>query len=290
MRAAIFIDGGYILSQLKQYKLSPDYEGFTDYFLRPLREAAQVDLLRVYFYYCAPWMSDEPTEDELRRKEAYDEFIEEITSLPRWQVRLGKLEKRWDRNREYYEQKRVDVLLTVDMVRHAAAGHIQHAILIAGDSDFIPAVQATKEFGVTLSLWSGDFNTVHNDLLAWADESHTMVWDTFPAKNSPSGGSGRRSVKKKTTKRTARSTARGTTSRRKSGGSRSGAEAEDGSSSQGSSQGGGSANKKRTASRRRPRRPRKATGQAQNTGQRAPRPSDDSLANRLKNRFKELMK
>lgn len=288
MRAAIFIDGGYILSQLKQYKLSPDYAGFSDYFLRPLREAAQVDLLRVYFYYCAPWMSDEPTEDELRRKEAYDEFIAEITALPRWQVRLGKLEKRWDRNREYYEQKRVDVLLTVDMVRHAAAGHIQHAILIAGDSDFIPAVQATKEFGVTLSLWSGDFNTVHNDLLAWADESHTMVWDTFPTKNSSANGN-RRGAKKKTTG--PRRPARGQRSSSKSSGNQSQSGQSQANPSSGRDD---SASKSSSTSRRRPRRGRpasKGNSQAKRpNATKAPAATSDSLANRLKSRLRGLMK
>lgn len=181
LRAAVFIDGGYILSQLKQHQIRPDFSGFANYFLKPLRQSVQLDLLRVYFYYCAPWMSEEPTEDEERRMIAYEEFMSEIEVLPRWEIRLGKLEKRWDRNRQYYEQKRVDVLLTVDMVRHAAAGHIQHAILIAGDSDFIPAVQATKEFGVTVSLWSGDVNTVHNDLLDLADETNTILWKKLPA-------------------------------------------------------------------------------------------------------------
>ena len=81
------------------------------------------------------------------------------SSVPdRWPVRLGKLEQRWEGKRKYYEQKRVDVLLSVDLVRHAAANHIQHAVIVAGDSDFIPAVAAAKESGVTVSLWCGPEN------------------------------------------------------------------------------------------------------------------------------------
>jgi len=172
MRAAIFIDGGYILQQLKTSKVTPDYERLADYFLAPVRAQLPVDLMRCYFYYCAPWMSQEPSEEELRRMDVHKKFVEDVENISRWQVRLGKLEKRWDGTREYFEQKRVDVLLSCDLVRHAAAGHIQHAVLVAGDSDFIPAVTAAKESGVTISVWCGPRNTIHKDLVTLADEVH----------------------------------------------------------------------------------------------------------------------
>lgn len=180
MRAAIFIDGGYIQSQLKQNKVEPDYKEMADHFLEPIRDSIPLDLLRCYYYYCPPYMSQEPTDDERKRMEAHEEFFQEIESLDRWSMRLGKLQKRWDGKKEVYEQKRVDVLLSVDMVRHAAAGHIQHAVLVAGDSDFIPAVEAAKEHGVTVSLWCGNYNTAHRDLIALADEVHVFDWSEFP--------------------------------------------------------------------------------------------------------------
>ena len=185
MRAAIFIDGGYIQNQFKQNRIEPNWEDLADYFLEPLRHTIPLDLLRCYYYYCPPYMSQEPTEDELSRMEAHEEFVEEIENLDRWSMRLGKLQKRWDGKKEFYEQKRVDVLLSVDLVRHAAAGHIQHAVLVAGDSDFVPAVDAAKDHGVTLSLWCGNFNTVHKDLIALADEVHTFDWEDFPRVISP---------------------------------------------------------------------------------------------------------
>lgn len=180
MRAAIFIDGGYVQSQFKQNKIEPDYKQIANYFLEPLRKTIPLDLLRCYYYYCPPYMSQEPTEDEIKRMEAHEEFFQDIVSLDRWSMRLGKLQKKWEGKKEVYEQKRVDVLLSVDLVRHAAAGHIQHAVLVAGDSDFIPAVEAAKEHGVTLSLWCGNYNTAHRDLIALADEVHTFDWASFP--------------------------------------------------------------------------------------------------------------
>ena len=180
MRAAIFIDGGYILNQFKQSNIEPDWEELADYFLAPLRQSVPLDLLRCYFYYCPPYISQEPSDDEIERMKEFESFTETVLSNDRWAMRLGKLQRRKEGNKDVFEQKRVDVLLSVDMVRHAAAGHIQHAVLIAGDSDFIPAVEAAKESGVTLSLWCGNYNTVHNDLIALADEVHQLEWKYFP--------------------------------------------------------------------------------------------------------------
>ena len=72
------------------------------------------------------------------------------------------------------------MLLSVDMVRHAAAGHIQHAIVLAGDSDFIPAIEAVKESGATVSLWFGEANTIHKDLVKLADITHVLDHRKFP--------------------------------------------------------------------------------------------------------------
>jgi uncharacterized LabA/DUF88 family protein len=67
-----------------------------------------------------------------------------------------------------FEQKRVDILLGVDLVQLAAKQAIQEAILVAGDSDFIPAVSAAKSEGVLIRLYHGA--TPHSDLWQEADE------------------------------------------------------------------------------------------------------------------------
>jgi uncharacterized LabA/DUF88 family protein len=184
MRAAIFIDGAYLLSWAKKQNVTPKYHDLSDFLLKPLRKSVPLDLLRCYFYYCAPWMSPEPTENEKRRMVEHELFMEEIGKIERWSVRLGKLQKRREGYKEYFEQKRVDVLLSVDMVRHAAAGHIQHAIVLAGDSDFIPAIEAVKESGTTVTLWYGEANTVHKDLVSLADITHVLDLRKFPVERS----------------------------------------------------------------------------------------------------------
>ena len=70
--------------------------------------------------------------------------------------------------RPIFQQKRVDILLGVDLTLLAAKRQIQTAILIAGDSDFIPAVRAAKDEGVAMVLVHGD--NCHHDLWQEADE------------------------------------------------------------------------------------------------------------------------
>ena len=186
MRAAIFIDGGYLLKQLQDAKVNPDYSRLAEFLLRPLRRNTQLDLMRCYFYYCPPWMSEKPTEAELRRMAAHERFMAEMQEgCDRWQVRLGKLERRREGDKEVFAQKRVDVQLSVDLVQHTAAGHIQHAVLVAGDSDFIPAIVAAKESGTTLTLWCDRDRSVHRDLLKLADEVHYIRWKDFPSRPWP---------------------------------------------------------------------------------------------------------
>ena len=186
MRAAIFIDGGYLLKQLQDAKVNPDYSRIAEFLLKPLRRNTQLDLMRCYFYYCPPWMSEKPTEAELRRMATHERFMAEMQEgCDRWQVRLGKLERRREGDKEVFAQKRVDVQLSVDLVQHSAAGHIQHAVLVAGDSDFIPAIVAAKESGTTLTLWCDRDRSVHRDLLKLADEVHYIRWRDFPSRPFP---------------------------------------------------------------------------------------------------------
>ena len=54
------------------------------------------------------------------------------------------------------------------MVQLAAKGQIQEAVLIAGDSDFIPAVSVAKAEGVLVKLYHG--SNPHSDLWQEVDE------------------------------------------------------------------------------------------------------------------------
>ena len=50
---------------------------------------------------------------------------------------------------------------------------IQHAILIAGDSDFVPAIKKAKNYGTIIHLYYHP-SSVHNEILDEADELHII--------------------------------------------------------------------------------------------------------------------
>jgi uncharacterized LabA/DUF88 family protein len=112
-----------------------------------------------------PYQSSPPTKEESERYAAMNRFVYSLKKLPRFEVRLGKLERRGTE----FVQKRVDVLLSVDLVRMSWGRQIDRAILVTGDSDFVPAVQAAKDAGVLVQLYYFP-GFVHDELLQACDD------------------------------------------------------------------------------------------------------------------------
>jgi hypothetical protein len=140
---AIFIDGAYLEFVLKGEFGRPPM----DFAALANRVAGARELLRTYFYDCLPYQSARPTPDERER------FARR-------------------------EQKRVDILLGVDLVQLATKHQISDAMVVAGDSDFLPAIEVAKQEGVVVHLFHGA--SLHNELLTRCDE-RVRIDDEFVA-------------------------------------------------------------------------------------------------------------
>jgi NYN domain len=59
---------------------------------------------------------------------------------------------------EYTTEKRVDTRLVADLIHHAANGNFDAAVLVSGDDDFVPAVEAVNALGkqVWVATWSAE--------------------------------------------------------------------------------------------------------------------------------------
>src|SRR6185503_3417567 len=59
---------------------------------------------------------------------------------------------------EYTTEKRVDTRLVADLIHFAAIGAFDAAVLISGDDDFVPAVEAVNALGrqVWVATWSAE--------------------------------------------------------------------------------------------------------------------------------------
>lgn len=164
-RIAIFVDGAYLRHVLKEAAspASIDFAALNE----KIRNGKE--LLRTYYYDCLPWRPDKPTPEERTRFSRYQRFYDTLVKhTPRFQVRLGKLARRHENGRVRYEQKQVDILLCVDLIQLAAKHRITDAALVAGDSDFLPAVEVARREGVVIHLFHG--RTPHDELLACCDE------------------------------------------------------------------------------------------------------------------------
>lgn len=152
----MFIDGGYLARVLeKEFNgIKIDFEAFSN------KICKDVERLKTYYYYCMPYQSNPPTEEERKRYAAADRFMHALKRLPRFEVRLGKLVYRDGE----FTQKRVDVLLAVDLVRMSWDKQINRAILVTGDSDFVPPVKAANDAGVLTILYYSP-NSCHDELL-----------------------------------------------------------------------------------------------------------------------------
>ena len=128
------------------------------------------EILRTYSYDCLPYQSNPPTVDEKTRFLKHQGFHPALAKKPRFQVRLGRLEYRGENaaGKPLFQQKRVDILMGVDLALLAAKHQITDAAILAGDSDFLPAIEAAKPEGVVIHLFHG--MSPHRHLVSTCDE------------------------------------------------------------------------------------------------------------------------
>jgi uncharacterized LabA/DUF88 family protein len=165
-RAVVLIDGGYLNKVLTAIFPSQriDYEKFSELV------CGDCDRLRTYYYNCMPYQSSPPTEIEREKYSNMSKFLHRLEQLSRFQIKLGRLQKYYTENGDVdFKQKRVDVLLAVDLAQLSWTRNIGTAILVAGDSDFVPAVETAKNAGVLVRLYYSDFS-IHDELLTSVDD------------------------------------------------------------------------------------------------------------------------
>jgi uncharacterized LabA/DUF88 family protein len=80
--------------------------------------------------------------DEVRRNEIHDKL-----------AALGIEAPRVFYKRKSHPSKRVDISLSVDMLSHAHRKNYDLAVLVAGDEDYVPLVQAVEAEGCRVALW-----------------------------------------------------------------------------------------------------------------------------------------
>jgi len=164
-RYAVLVDGGYFKKVLAQFG-----EPRVSYLKFSELVGHGEERLRTYYYDCAPFVSPTPSPDEKQRQSSFDRFKTALEMEPRFQVRLGRLAKYSAPTGVKFVQKMVDIYLTIDLVKLSLEHQIQRAVLVAGDSDFVPAIQVARDAGTVVQLYYCCNPRPHEQLLQACDE------------------------------------------------------------------------------------------------------------------------
>ena len=136
-RVMIFIDGSNLYHSLKNIFGRTDLD--IGKFCRNI--LGRRKLVRIYYYNAKVGMKEEP--ERYRHQQA---FFAGVNAIPYSELRLGRLVyNNWPSVPP--TEKGIDVQLTADMITHGFKNNYDVAILVAGDNDFVPALQAVKDSG-----------------------------------------------------------------------------------------------------------------------------------------------
>src|ERR1700724_2018633 len=168
-RYAVMVDVGYIYaaagellfgtSARRDYRV--DAVGLIQAVTKHADELFRGELLRVYWYDAA--RDRVPTIDQ------------RVVAQMAWvKLRLGNLNARG-------QQKGVDANIRADMEALARHRAITDAVLIAGDEDMVPAVEAAQAYGVRVHLWGVEppYGTNQAERLVWESDRVTVLERAF---------------------------------------------------------------------------------------------------------------
>ena len=164
-RYAVLVDVGYLyaaagealIGSVARHEYRVDAEGLIKALMEHAAERYRGELLRVYWYDAA--RDRVPTVDQ-----------RVIAQLSWVKLRLGNLNQRG-------QQKGVDAQIRADLEALARHRAVTDAVLLAGDEDMLPAVEAAQAYGVRLHLWGVEppFGTNQAERLVWeADTVETL--------------------------------------------------------------------------------------------------------------------
>ena len=168
-RYAVMVDVGYIYaaagellfgtSSRREFRV--DAVGLIQAITKHADELFRGDLLRVYWYDAA--RDRVPTIDQ------------RVIAQMAWvKLRLGNLNARG-------QQKGVDANIRADMEALARHRALSDTILIAGDEDMVPAVEAAQAFGVRVHLWGIEppYGTNQAERLVWESDTVDVLDGAF---------------------------------------------------------------------------------------------------------------
>ena len=155
MKICIFFDGQNFYRSLQRYDdtLRVDYDRLATWITQAVGGSAAMFGGAYYYVGVSP---DAP--------QVVEGFLKGLELRPGYFVKRDPRVRRTGRcpscatEYEYTTEKRVDTRLVADLIHYAANGAYDAAVVVSGDDDFVPAVEAVNALGkqVWVATWSAD--------------------------------------------------------------------------------------------------------------------------------------
>lgn len=149
----IFIGAGF-LEKLSEYFGNGKYLKFDRLsFTNNLALKQKLKAKKIFYYTAPPFQSNNPTEQEEKRREGYDKFIKKLKEKD-ITIREGRCQRLQINNNFEYRQKAVDILLAMDLMDTLSDKTINKIILLTSDSDFVPIIKKLEENNIKTILYT----------------------------------------------------------------------------------------------------------------------------------------
>ena len=195
-KVAVIIDGGFVKKAFQKKSSThknPSAEQIISLSKKILTE--EEELFRIYYYDCPPFEKDiyQPISGDIFKNtdliKKGNRFIHELKKKDNVAYRNGELKfSGWSMNPQaikskinsgktisdsdfklILKQKRVDIKIGLDIAWLSIKRIVDRIILIAGDSDFIPAMKLARIEGIQIVI-SPLKNSIHEDMYEHSDE------------------------------------------------------------------------------------------------------------------------
>ncbi|MEK6924485.1 MAG: NYN domain-containing protein [Candidatus Micrarchaeota archaeon] len=173
----------------------PEFKNKLDYlaFSEKLCRTHNSERFRTYVYDALPYQHNPPNAWESAHLAEKQKFKSYLDSLPSFMTRYGICLEIPNKNCycfkkgtfttpcKHITQKGVDVRFSIDLVSLATDKRIDKAILITGDSDFIPAINYAREVNMKITLYYLKLGniTLHKGLPFVCDERFQLTKQFF---------------------------------------------------------------------------------------------------------------
>lgn len=151
-KISMLIDAGYMREVLKDKNIFVNEVAISNIVKQSIDDETEI-LHKVLYYDCTSY-KDKSKIDTNERTFRNDELLDTLSRKERFAVRLGKL-KCVGKNKKgepILVQKGVDIRIALDVAKIIMAHKIHRIILIAGDTDLIPAMKMARIHDIEVGL------------------------------------------------------------------------------------------------------------------------------------------